>query len=31
VNHSKARPLRVVGKTLQKIVSWEVYKAKWVM
>jgi len=24
VNHSRARPLRVVGKALQKTVPWEV-------
>jgi len=31
VNHSRAGPLRVVGKTLQKTASWEVYRATWVM
>jgi len=31
VNHSRAGPLRVVGKALQKTVSWDVYRATWVM
>ena len=31
VNHSRAGPLRVVGKALQKTASWEVCRATWVM
>jgi len=31
VNHSRAEPLRVVEKALQKIASWDVYRATWVM
>jgi len=31
VNHSRAGPLRVVGKALQKTASWDVYRATWVM
>jgi len=31
VNQSRAGPLRVVGKALQKTASWDVYKATWVM
>jgi len=31
VNHSRAGPLRVVRKALQKTTSWEVYRATWVM
>jgi len=31
VNHSKAGPLRVVGKALQKTAYWDVYRATWVM
>jgi len=27
VNHSRAGPLRVVGKALQKTASWDVYRA----
>jgi len=31
VNHSRVGPLRVVGKALQKTVSWDVYRVTWVM
>ena len=31
MNHSRAGPLRVVGKALQKTTSWDVYRATWVM
>ena len=31
MKHSRAGPLRVVGKALQKIASWDVYKATWEM
>ena len=31
MNHSRVGPLRVVGKALQKTVSWDVYRATWVM
>ena len=31
MNHSRVRPLRVVGKALQKTASWDMYKATWVM
>jgi len=31
VNHSRVGPLRVVGKALQKTMSWDVYRATWVM
>ena len=31
MNHSRAGPLRVVGKALQKIASRDVYRATWVM
>ena len=31
VNHSRAGPLRVVGKALQKTASWDVYRATCVM
>ena len=31
MNHSRAGPLRVVGKALQKTASCDVYKATWVM
>ena len=30
VNHSKAGPLRVVGKTFQKTTSADLYRATWV-
>jgi len=31
MNHSRAGPLSVVGKALQKTASWGVYRATWVM
>jgi len=31
VKHSKAGPLRMVGKALQKTASWDVYRVTWVM
>jgi len=31
VNHSRAGPLMVVGKALQKTASWDVYRAARVM
>ena len=31
MNHSRAGPLRAVGKALQKMTSWEVYRATLVM
>jgi len=31
VNHSRAGPLRVMGKALQKTASCDVYRATWVM